>query len=168
MDWSVERAGSTLGLCWGAQCMLWRFHGVPKHTLGAKMFGVFKHRVVAQDPITAGLPDELVIPASRHTETRHADVARVAALKPLLDAEESGLCLIGEPGRRRYYMFNHLEYDATTLDDEYRRDVARGDTIALPKHYFDGDDPSQPPRNRWRENGRLFYGNWLAEIAKGR
>jgi homoserine O-succinyltransferase/O-acetyltransferase len=168
MDWSETNAGSTLGLCWGAQCMLWRFHRVPKHTLEAKMFGVFAHRAMASDPIVAGFPDELGIPTSRHTETRTADIARVPGLKLLLDSPEAGLCLLAEPAKRRYYMLNHLEYDASTLDDEYQRDVARGDNIQLPRHYFDNDDPTQTPRNRWRAHGRLFYGNWLAEVAKSR
>jgi homoserine O-succinyltransferase/O-acetyltransferase len=168
MDWSVEHAGSTLGLCWGAQSMLWRFHGVPKFTLPSKMFGVFRHRVVGSDPILGGIAGEVLIPASRHTDTRAEDVAKVPALKVLLDAEESGLCLIAEPARRRYYMFNHFEYDATTLDDEYRRDLTRGDAIALPKYYFESDDPTRAPLNRWGAHGRLFYGNWLAEVAKSR
>lgn len=168
MDWSATHAGSTLGLCWGAQCMLWRFHRVPKHLLDAKMFGVFAHRAVAADPIVAGLPDDLGIPTSRHTETRAADIARVPGLKLLLDSAEAGVCLIAEPAKRRYYMLNHLEYDATTLNDEYQRDVARGDKIQLPRHYFDNDDPARPPVNRWRDHGRLFYGNWLAEVARSR
>lgn len=168
MDWSARNVGSTLGLCWGAQCMLWRFHGVPKYTLDAKMFGVFAHRTVEADPIVTGFPDELKIPTSRHTENRMADVARVPGLKLVLDSAEAGLCLLAEPARRRYYMLNHLEYDATTLDDEYRRDVTRGDNIQLPRHYFDNDDPARPPVNRWRAHGRLFYGNWLAEVAKSR
>jgi homoserine O-succinyltransferase len=168
MDWSATNVGSTLGLCWGAQCMLWRFHRVPKHTLDAKMFGVFPHRAVEHDPITSGLPDQLGIPTSRHTETRSDDVAKVPGLKLVLDSAEAGLCLLAEPAKRRYYMLNHLEYDATTLDDEYRRDLARGDKIQPPRHYFDNDDPTVPPRDRWREHGRLFYANWLAEVAKSR
>ena len=167
MDWAKRHARSTLGLCWGAQSMLWRYHKVEKFTLPAKMFGVFRHRVVAGDPVIEGFPDELDIPVSRHTENHGADIARLPALKLLLDAEESGLCLIAEPANRRYYMFNHLEYDATTLKDEYQRDRGRGD-VAMPKHYFPRDDATRPPPNRWRAHGRLFYGNWLGEIAKRR
>lgn len=168
MDWSVDHAGATLGLCWGAQSMLWHFHGVPKFTLDAKMFGVFTHRVVTPDPLVSGFADELKIPTSRHTENRHADIAKVPGLRVVLDAAESGLGLLTEPAKRRAYMFNHLEYDAGTLDDEYRRDVARGDAIQLPKHYFPDDEPRRAPLNRWRAHGRLFYGNWLAEVAKSR
>jgi len=165
MDWAKSHAVSTLGLCWGAQSMLWRYHKVDKFTLPAKRFGVFRHRVVASDPVIAGFPDELDIPVSRHTENHGEDIARVPALKLLLDADESGLCLIAEPAARRYYMFNHLEYDATTLKDEYQRDRDRGD-VAMPRHYFPGDDAKRPPTNRWRAHGRLFYGNWLGEIAR--
>lgn len=168
MDWSTGNVGRTLGLCWGAQCMLWRFHDVPKHTLPAKMFGVFPHHAVNPDPIIAGLGREVGIPTSRHTETRAEDVAKVPALKLILTSVEAGPCLMSEPAARRHYMLNHLEYDATTLNDEYRRDLTRGDAIQLPKHYFDGDDPSRQPVNRWREDGRTFYGNWLELVARDR
>jgi homoserine O-succinyltransferase len=34
------------------------------------------------------------------------------------------------------FVFNHLEYDATTLGDEYQRDVAAGLKTALPENYY--------------------------------
>ena len=33
-----------------------------------------------------------------------------------------------------------------------------------PAHYFPGDDPSRPPRNRWRSHAHLLIGNWLNEV----
>ena len=64
----------------------------------------------------------------------------------------------------RYYMFNHLEYDSTTLKEEYDRDLPAGGPIAAPINYFPDDDPAQPPENRWRSHGQLLYGNWINEI----
>jgi homoserine O-succinyltransferase len=61
-------------------------------------------------------------------------------------------------------MFNHLEYDATTLADEYFRDQASGSPIALPHDYFPGDDPARKPTNRWRSHAHLLFGNWINEI----
>ena len=48
----------------------------------------------------------------------------------LIHSEEVGPCLIEDRGHRAYYMFNHLEYDSTTLKEEYERDLAAGDPIA--------------------------------------
>jgi homoserine O-succinyltransferase len=61
-------------------------------------------------------------------------------------------------------MFNHVEYDSTTLADEYARDTATGAEIAVPKNYFPGDDRSRPPENRWRSHAHLLFGNWVNEI----
>ena len=54
-----------------------------------------------------------------------------------------------------------MEYDSTTIDDEYQRDVAKGDDIQLPANYYPDDDPSKMPINTWRGNGHLLFGNWL-------
>ena len=54
-----------------------------------------------------------------------------------------------------------LLYDKYTLDAEYKRDVAKGLPIAIPKNYYPGDDPEQPPLFRWRAHAHLLYENWL-------
>jgi homoserine O-succinyltransferase len=36
--------------------------------------------------------------------------------------------------------------------------------IAVPAHYFPGDDPSRMPENRWRSHAHLLFGNWLNEV----
>ncbi|MFT3967565.1 MAG: homoserine O-succinyltransferase, partial [Sphingobium sp.] len=61
-------------------------------------------------------------------------------------------------------MFNHAEYDTSTLADEYFRDNAHGGGIGVPAHYFPGDDPRNPPENRWRSHGHLLFGNWINEM----
>ena len=82
----------------------------------------------------------------------------------LIHSEEVGPCLIEDPAHRAFYMFNHLEYDSTTLKEEYDRDLAGGGPIAAPVDYFPDDDPARPPENRWRSHGQLLYGNWINEI----
>ena len=44
-DWARARAISALYICWAAQAALYHRHGVPKHRLPRKMFGVFRQRV---------------------------------------------------------------------------------------------------------------------------
>jgi len=82
----------------------------------------------------------------------------------LIDSDEVGPCLIADPRHRALAMFNHLEYDSTTLKEEYDRDVAAGGEVAAPANYFPGDDPTRSPENRWRSHGALLYGNWINEI----
>lgn len=164
-DWSQSHVHATFGVCWGAMAMLYHLHGVPKHILDQKLFGLFRHRCLVQgSPYLRGFSDDFVIPVSRWTELRQADLDRVAGLETLIASDEIGPCLVADPGARAIHILNHFEYDSTTLAEEYRRDADRGVPIALPRDYFPMDDPALPPRNRWRSHAHLLYGNWINEI----
>jgi homoserine O-succinyltransferase/O-acetyltransferase len=164
-DWTQTHVHSTFGVCWGGMAMLWHFHGVPKHMLDAKAFGCFRHRNLAPaSPYLRGFSDDCVIPVSRWTEMRQAEVDRVPALRTLLGSDEAGPCLIEDPGHRALYIFNHFEYDSGTLKEEYDRDVAAGKPINVPQNYYPGDDPARQPMNRWRSHAHLLYGNWINEM----
>lgn len=168
LDWTKSNVYSSLYICWGAQAALHHFHGVPKHDVGAKRFGVFRHRTLRPfEPLTTGFDDFFHVPVSRYTEVRHADVAAVPSLEILVESSESGLCLIQETAARRVYMFNHLEYDAETLLGEYRRDRDAGLSTALPFNYFPDDDPELAPRMTWRAHRTLLFGNWINMVYQG-
>lgn len=165
MDWTQSHVHSTFGVCWGGMAMLWHFHRVAKHMLPAKAFGCFRHRSLAPaSPYLRGFSDDFVIPVSRWTEVRQAEVDAVPGLVTLLGSDEVGPCLIEDAARRALYIFNHFEYDSGTLKEEYDRDVAGGTPINVPMNYYPGDDPGRPPMNRWRSHAHLLYGNWINEI----
>jgi homoserine O-succinyltransferase/O-acetyltransferase len=164
-DWTQTNVHSTMGVCWGGMAMLHHFHGIAKHMLPAKAFGCFRHHAAAPAAsLLQGFSDSFVVPVSRWTEVRGEEVALCPELAVLIDSDEVGPCLIEDRGHRAYYMFNHLEYDSTTLKEEYDRDLAGGGPIAAPINYFPDDDPRVPPENRWRSHGHLLYGNWVNEI----
>ena len=164
-DWSQSHVFRSFHICWGAQAALYHFHGVPKHLLDRKQFGVFRHRIIKPNVrLLQGFNDEFSIPVSRHTEVRVEDVPEKPGLDILAVSPESGLCLMQDLQHRSIYMFNHLEYDADTLKREYERDVAAGEAIELPKHYFPDDDPAQEPINQWRSYAHLLFWNWINEI----
>lgn len=164
-DWTQTHVHSTFGVCWGAMAMAWHFHGLPKHDLDHKAFGCFRHDNRAPaSPYLRGFSDDLLIPVSRWTEVRADDVADRPGLATLVASDEVGPCLLQDEGHRALYVFNHLEYDSTTLKDEYDRDVAAGKSIAVPVNYYPDDDPARPPSNRWRSHAHLLYGNWINEI----
>lgn len=163
-DWSRGHVHSTLGVCWGGMAMAWHFHGLPKHALDAKAFGCFRHRNLAPaSPYLRGFSDDVLIPVSRWTEVRQAEIDPRGALTTLLASDQVGPCLV-EDDARRLYIFNHLEYDSGTLKEEYDRDVEAGKPINVPANYFPEDDPARPPANRWRSHAHLLYGNWINEI----
>lgn len=166
-DWTQTNVHHTMGVCWGGMAMLHHFHGVPKHILPAKAFGCFEHECAPRSasPFLRGFADRFDVPVSRWTEIRTEDVDLHPELDLLVSSEEVGPCLIEDAGHRALYMFNHLEYDSTTLKEEYDRDAeAKGTPIPLPVDYFPEDDPTAPPPNRWRAHGHLLYGNWINQI----
>jgi homoserine O-succinyltransferase len=164
-DWANDHVHSLFSVCWGAQAALYHYHGVPKHELSAKAFGVFRHRNLAPaSPYLRGFSDDFSIPVSRWTEVRRADLPQDQGIDVLMEGAETGLCMLVEAEKRRLYMFNHVEYDSTSLGEEYARDVEKGSTIGVPKNYFPGDDPTREPENRWRSHAHLLFGNWLNEV----
>ena len=44
-DWARRHVHRSYYICWAAQAALYHFHGVPKHELPEKRFGVYRHRV---------------------------------------------------------------------------------------------------------------------------
>jgi homoserine O-succinyltransferase len=165
MDWTQTHVHSTFGVCWGGMAMINHFHGVKKHMLDHKAFGCFRHQnLQPTSPYLRGFSDEFVIPVSRWTEMKQAEIDAAPGLRTLLGSDEVGPCLVEDPGHRALYIFNHFEYDSGTLKEEYDRDIASGTAINVPQNYYPDDDPRRPPLNRWRSHAHLLYGNWVNEI----
>jgi homoserine O-succinyltransferase len=164
-EWTRTHVHSPFFICWGAMAAAWHFHGIPKHTLERKAFGVYRHRNLnPASPYLAGFSDDFAISVSRWTEVRREDIPASSGLEVLMEADETGLCLLAEEAGNRLYIFNHVEYDSTTLADEYFRDVAAGVPIHVPHGYFPGDDTSRKPLNRWRSHAFLLFGNWINQV----
>lgn len=165
MDWTQTHVHSTFGVCWGGMAMIYHFHRVAKHILPSKAFGCFRHQSLAPtSPYLRGFSDDFVIPVSRWTEMRQAEIDTVPGLVTLIGSDEVGPCLVEDAGHRALYIFNHFEYDSDTLKQEYDRDVANGTPINVPMNYYPDDNPARPPLNRWRSHAHLLYGNWINEI----
>ncbi len=168
MDWTQTNVHSTFGVCWGGMAMIHHFHGVKKHLLDAKLFGLYRHMNFApESPYLRGFSDDLAMPVSRWTEMKRDEI-EAAGLPILLHSDEVGPALVEDPAHRALYVFNHFEYDSDTLGQEYARDLAsnqvEGKAIALPVNYFPGDDPARRAPNRWRSHAHLLYGNWINQI----
>ncbi len=166
-DWARSRTISSLYICWAAQAALYHFHGVAKHRLPEKMFGIFRHRLTNEDSrLLSGFGQAFPAPVSRHTEVRAADLPAQAGLTVLAISSDAGLCLVEDRGNRAVYMFNHLEYDAGTLGEEFRRDQLAGQPIGIPCNYFPDNDPERSPENIWRPYGHLLFANWLGAMHR--
>lgn len=162
LDWSETHAFSIFHICWAAQAGLYHRYGVPKYPLPQKMFGVFHHRVLAQNVrLLRGFDDFFFAPHSRHTEIRRKDIESVPELSILADSEEAGIYIVASHDRRHFYITGHSEYDPLTLQTEFERDRQKGLSIQPPRNYFPGDDPSREPIVSWRGHAHLLFANWL-------
>ena len=164
-DWARTNVLRSYNICWGGQAALYHHYGVPKHDLGRKLSGIFRHRVVAPNtPLMRGFNTEFNVPVSRYTETRREDIAAVPSLRVIAESDEAGLCLVEDTALGQVHVFNHFEYDTATLADEYARDLEAGRDPHMPESYFPGDDPGRAPPNTWRCHGHLLFGNWINEM----
>ncbi|GHT49743.1 homoserine O-succinyltransferase [Spirochaetia bacterium] len=161
-DYSAKHVFSTLHICWGAQAALYHRYGIKKVDLNAKLFGVFAHTVNEKlSPLFRGFDDFFLSPQSRHTES---DRCAIEANKNLLIRSSTGCgspFIVTANKCREIYISGHLEYDAFTLDTEYKRDIEKGLPINIPTNYYLNDDPKNKPVVRWRSHAFLFFSNWI-------
>jgi homoserine O-succinyltransferase len=162
MDWSKSNVTSTFHICWGAQAGLFHHYGIKKYQLDRKMFGIFKHTVEQpEEPLMRGFNDLYHAPHSRYTEVKESEVLAHPDLVLLSRSEKAGVYMVMSKDRRQIFVTGHSEYDASTLKEEYDRDVAKGLDIDIPVNYFPDDDPTQEPLVLWRSHASLLYSNWL-------
>ena len=167
IDWSSAHVASRLGICWGAQALMYHLHGVEKYELPSKLFGVFDHALESdgrQAGLLAGFTKHFPMPVSRYTGNRPEAIAKAPQLKILAQSEESGVAMVRDARSLDLFVLNHLEYDAETLAEEYARDHEVGVDTALPANYFPEDNPELPPVNRWRPYAFLLAANWIKDL----
>ena len=150
MGWTEKHVTSTIFLCWAAQASLYYFYGLEKKPLDKKMFGLFWHKVLNRKiPLVRGFDDVFLAPHSRHTEVPIADIHACKDLTVLAESDEAGLFLAMAEGGRKIFVMGHPEYDRVTLDGEYKRDLAKGLPIDIPKNYYQDDDPNNNLYTNW-------------------
>jgi homoserine O-succinyltransferase len=161
-EYSKKHVWSTLHICWGAQAGLYYNYGIPKIPLTHKLFGVFAHNVNEKHtPLFRGFDDIFLAPQSRHTESDRNAIMAASALSVQSQTPCGSPFIVTARNCREIYINGHLEYDALTLDAEYRRDIAKGLPIGVPQNYYRNDDPALPPVVRWRAHAHLLFSNWL-------
>lgn len=162
MDYAKNNVYSTLYICWGAMAGLYHFYGIPKYSVSKKFSGIYKSTLVdPYEPLLRGFDDYFPVPTSRYTLIKSEDILCAKNLKLLAMNEETGLTIAKSTDNRSIFMTGHLEYDAETLETEYKRDLDKGLDIQMPKNYFPDDNPKNKPPSTWRSTAHLFYSNWL-------
>ena len=162
MEWSKSHVHSTLHICWGAQAGLYYHYGINKHLMEEKLSGVYSHTVDYKRSILfRGFDDVFYVPHSRYTTVKREDIEKVPILKVLASSEKAGVYAVITPGGKQVFLTGHSEYDADTLEKEYKRDKALGINPRVPENYYPGDDDTKPPMLTWRGHATLLFTNWL-------
>ena len=126
------------------------------------MFGIFEHhKSEPLHPIFRGFDDAFFVPHSRHTEIHKEDILNCPELTLLSESKEAGVYMVEARNGREFFITGHSEYDADTLEQEYKRDVAAGKPISVPENYYPHDDPTKTPLVTWRAHANLLFCNWL-------
>ena len=165
IDWSLTHVFQRMGVCWGAQALLFYRYSIPKHQLKDKIFGVYDHKInPARLRLMQGFTDIFPMPISRYTETRHEDIKIIPSIEVLAESSTTGIGMIIDNQTDDLFIFNHLEYDVNTLDQEYQRDLKAKKNILLPYNYYPNDNPNNKPLNKWRPFAFLLFANWLNQL----
>ncbi len=138
MDWAVDNVTSVLCSCLATHALLERSHGIVRHRMATKRWGVFPHRVVAPDhPLLAGANTRFDVPHSRWNEVTSRQV-RDAGLEVLVESTEGDFHMgTSADGIRMVWLQGHPEYDRVSLLKEFKREVDRyvtGDLADLPPY----------------------------------
>lgn len=162
MEWTKKNVTSVLHICWGAQAALYYHYGIDKYELPKKCFGIFDHGVT--DPtikLIRGFNEVYQAPHSRHTSVSMDAIKNDPRLLLVSSSDDAGVFMVKSRDGKHIMLTGHFEYDATTLADEYLRDLQKGLDIEIPENYFPNDDANKRPVNTWRSHTHLLFSNWL-------
>jgi len=162
MEWTKTNVTSVLHICWGAQAALYYHYDIDKYALSKKCFGIFDHTV--ENPtikLVRGFNEVFQAPHSRHTSVSIDAIKNDPRLQLLSSSDDAGVFMVKSKDGKHIMITGHFEYDATTLADEYHRDLKKGLDIDIPENYFPNDDANERPLNIWRSHTHLLFSNWL-------
>ena len=165
IKWSDKHVFQRVGICWGAQALLYHQFRIPKYSLEDKIFGIFSHQInQAKLRLMQGFTDNFPMPVSRHTETKISDIEKYLQFDILAHSEKAGIGMIINNHNDDFFIFNHLEYDFDTLHKEYQRDLNTNQKILMPENYYPENNIKNLPTNIWRPFAFLLFANWLNQL----
>lgn len=161
-DWAEKNVTSTMFSCWAAHAALYHHYGLKRHLRKQKLSGVYRHcSLKPKDQLTRGFDERFNVPHSRYGYIDKADYQALNNIEILAESAEAGVYLVASKNKRQVYLTGHPEYDASTLSEEYFRDLESGVKAIIPENYFTNNDPNTEAENSWRSHGSLLFTNWL-------
>src|ERR1700733_756992 len=143
IDWARTNTRSTIWSCLAAHAAVKHLDGVERHRLSEKCSGVYDCSKAGDDWLTRNLPATLKVSHSRYNELRENELA-ARGYEVLTRSDVAGVDIFARQLESRFIFFQgHPEYDASSLQREYMRDLARflagerDEYPAIPVGYFD-------------------------------
>jgi homoserine O-succinyltransferase len=143
VDWARTNTCSTIWSCLAAHAAVKHLDGIDRHRLNEKCSGVYDCSKASDDWLTRGLPATLKVSHSRYNELRENELG-AKGYEILTCSDIAGVDIFARQLESRFIFFQgHPEYDASSLQREYMRDLARflsGERDSypnIPVGYFD-------------------------------
>jgi homoserine O-succinyltransferase/O-acetyltransferase len=143
IDWAKTHTRSAIWSCLAAHAAVLHLDRVKRHRLSEKRSGIYDCANAGDDWLTRGLPATLKVSHSRYNEVRESELA-ARGYEILTRSDVAGVDTFARQFESRFIFFQgHPEYDASSLQREYMRDLARflaGERDAypnIPAGYFD-------------------------------
>lgn len=145
VDWAEANTRSTIWSCLAAHAAVLHLDGIERQRLPRKCSGVYAGECLQDDALLAGLPASIQVPHSRLNDLP-SDRLAGCGYDVLTHAANAGVDIFARQGNSRFVFFQgHPEYDVTSLQREYLRDIGRfltgerDDYPEIPVDYFDPD-----------------------------
>jgi homoserine O-succinyltransferase/O-acetyltransferase len=125
IDWARTNTRSTIWSCLAAHAAVKHLDGVERHRLAKKCSGVYDCTRAGDGWLTRGLPATIKVSHSRYNELRENELA-ACGYEILTRSDVAGVDIFARQLESRFIFFQgHPEYDASSLQREYMRDLAR-------------------------------------------
>ncbi len=149
IDWAGTNTRSTIWSCLAAHAAVKHLDGIERHRLNEKCSGVYDCSKIGDDRLTRGLPATLKVSHSRYNELRERELT-ARGYEILTCSDIAGVDIFARQLESRFIFFQgHPEYDASSLQREYMRDLARflagerDNYPNIPVGYFDAATVAQ-------------------------
>ena len=143
LEYAESRRIASIWSCLAAHAAVKHLDGVERHRLSEKCSGVYDCSKAGADWLTRGLPATLKVSHSRYNELREHELA-ARGYEILTRSDIAGVDIFARQLESRFIFFQgHPEYDPSSLQREYMRDLARflsGERDSypnIPVGYFD-------------------------------
>jgi homoserine O-succinyltransferase len=145
VDWAKDNTHSTIWSCLAAHAAVQHMDGIKRRRLDEKRFGVFECVDASDHRVANGIPSLFRVPHSRWNDLPEAELAD-CGYSLLTRLRDGGIDAFVRERKSLFVFFQgHPEYESSTLQLEYRRDIGRylrGERDAypsMPEGYFERD-----------------------------